>query len=412
MEYGLIGEKLGHSFSKVIHTELCGYDYELCELTPPQLMRFMSERKFKAVNVTIPYKKAVLPYLDVIDGRAQKIGAVNTVVNRNGRLFGYNTDFDGLKMLIQKNGIELIGKKTVIPGSGGTSETALAVAGELGCKEVVRVSRKPADGFITYDELYTSHSDTNVIINTTPCGMYPNTDMSAVDISRFSDLAAVIDAVYNPLRTKLVMTAKERGLTATGGLYMLVCQAAAAARHFTGMDIGQAEIDRVYNKLVFEKENIVLIGMPGSGKSTLGTLIANQLGREFYDIDTLIEQKANMPIPEIFRKSGEAAFRKLESGVIADISKESGCVIATGGGAVLKNANVRSLKQNGRLILLGRDIESICVTESRPLSDSREKLMRLYNERMPIYTACADLTVKIEGSAQHCAQKIIKELMP
>lgn len=394
MEFGCIGEKLSHSFSKIIHNELCDYKYELCEIPCVGLDRFMRSADFKAINVTIPYKEAVIPYLDEISDTARKIGAVNTIVNNNGRLCGYNTDFSGMSALILKNEINLKGKKVLILGGGGTSKTAAAVAESLAAKEIYRVSRRGSGGALTYEEAVSSHSDTQVIINTTPCGMYPNIGSAAIDINCFPNLESVVDAVYNPLSSELVISAREKGLKAAGGLYMLVAQAVFAAEKFTGKSIPSSETDRVYEKLLREKRNIVLIGMPGCGKTTIGSKVAEMTSKAFIDTDWEIAEKTGMKIPDIIEKHGETAFRAIESEVIKELSAKQSSVIATGGGAVLNRRNVELLRENGIIVFIDRPIEDIAVTSDRPLSSSRELLERRYKERYGLYKAAADVRIE------------------
>lgn len=394
MEYGCIGEKLSHSFSKIIHNELCDYKYELCEIPRDRLDVFMRSAEFKAINVTIPYKESVIPYLDEISDTARKIGAVNTVVNDNGRLYGYNTDFSGMSALINKNEINLKGKKVLILGSGGTSKTAAAVAESLDAREVYRLSRDGRGGALTYEEAVKKHSDAQVIINTTPCGMYPNIGAAAVDINCFSGLEAVADAVYNPLSSEIVVSARKKGLKAAGGLYMLVAQAVSAAEKFTGRLIPSSETDRVYEKLLREKCNIVLIGMPGSGKTTIGSKVAESTSKTFIDTDWEITKKTGMNIPDIINKKGEKAFREIESDVIKELAAKQSAVIATGGGAVLNCRNVELLKENGIIVFIDRPIDDIAVTSDRPLSSSRELLEKRYKERYDIYKSAADVKIR------------------
>ena len=282
MEYGLIGEKLPHSFSKEIHEKLAGYDYQLKELTPAQLPGFLQKREFKGINVTIPYKQTVIPYLDEIDEKAKAIGAVNTIVNRDGKLYGYNTDYDGMVALIRHAGLSLEGKTVLILGTGGTSKTAMAVAKDLGAASVQWVSRSGKDGAITYEEA--QRLPVQILINTTPSGMYPNPDGQPMDLSRFGWLEGVLDAVYNPLRTRLVLQARDNRAHAQSGLYMLVAQAAVACELFLGKQLPAGTLDTVYRQIHGQKQNIVLTGMPGSGKSTVGKILARQMGREFVDL--------------------------------------------------------------------------------------------------------------------------------
>lgn len=393
MEYGCIGKKLTHSFSKIIHNRLADYDYELCEIPEDSLADFMTKADFKAINVTIPYKQAVIPFLYSISDTAKKIGAVNTIVNKNGKLYGYNTDFSGMRAMIIRQGVSLKGKKVLILGSGGTSKTAAAVAENLGADEVYRVSRSGSDGAITYDEAYLKHSDAQAIINTTPCGMYPNIGVSAIDTERFKSLSSVTDAVYNPLSSALVVSAREKGINAVGGLYMLVAQAAFAAEKFIDISVTSEKTEEIYRDILRQKKNIVLIGMPGCGKTTIGKLIADELDKEFVDTDSEIINQINMPISDYFGKYGEESFRKIESEVIKRISAEQSSVIATGGGAVLNPDNIRLLKENGTVVFIDRPLEKLVTTSDRPLSSNREMLMKRYNERYQIYCSSADIKI-------------------
>ena len=409
MEYGLIGEKLPHSFSKEIHEKLAGYDYQLKELSPAQLPDFLKKRAFKGVNVTIPYKQAVIPYLDEIDDKARAIGAVNTIVNREGKLIGYNTDYDGMVALIRHAGLSLAGKTVLILGTGGTSKTAMAVAADLGAASVQRVSRTGKDGAISYEEA--QRLPVQILINTTPSGMYPNPDGQPMDLSRFGWLEGVLDAVYNPLRTRLVLQARDNGARAQSGLYMLVAQAAVACEHFLGEKLPAGALQTVYRAIHGEKQNIVLTGMPGSGKSTVGRILAREMGREFVDTDTEIIRLAKKPISDIFAQRGEAYFRDLESQVIAQLAQRTGLVIATGGGAVLRAENVRRLRQNGRIYFLDRPVEDIVPTDDRPHSRDREALEKRYAERYPRYVTAADTRIPVNGSADTVAKAIREEFL-
>lgn len=410
MKYGLIGEKLGHSFSKEVHNKLFDYDYELKEIPQNELDLFLKQRAFKAINVTIPYKEKVIPYLDFISDIAKKIGAVNTVVNKNGKLYGYNTDFWGLKSLIQKSGISLKDKKVLILGSGGTSKTAFAVANSLGAKEVLQISRNKKDGFITYEDIYINHTDAQILINTTPCGMYPNIDVSPLDISAFKRLEGVVDAIYNPLRSKLVCDAQKRGIKAVGGLYMLISQAVFAAEKFLDTNIEPQKTDAVYKSILNQKQNIVLVGMPGSGKTTVGKLLAKKLQLEFLDTDDLITEKYGN-ITDIFKTKGEAVFRNYETEVIKQLSAVAGKVIATGGGAVLRTQNTDLLKRNGRIYFLDRPLESICATPDRPLSSNREDLEKRFNERYDIYRNCADKHIISNGTEVDTVNAVLEDIL-
>ncbi len=394
MEYGCIAEKLSHSFSKEIHNQLFDYKYELKEIPKGELDAFMMEKNFKAINVTIPYKQEVIPHLDSVSDIAKKIGAVNTIVNDNGVLTGYNTDFQGMCSLIKRAGISLENKKVLVLGSGGTSKTAKVVAEFLGCKEVYKVSRSANDDCITYEHALSVHCDAEVIINTTPVGMYPNLGNAPIEVNDFCKLEAVVDAVYNPLRSKLVCDALERGIKATGGLYMLVAQAAYAAEKFTGETVSEEKIEKVYHNMVNTKQNVVLIGMPGCGKSTIGKLLAKETGHKFIDTDEEIVKKIGKIIPEIFAEVGEIGFRKIESEVIKEISSVQNVVIATGGGAVLDKNNVDLLRENGRIYFIDRSLDNIVATSDRPLSSNRSDLEKRYKERYDIYRSSCDIHVK------------------
>ena len=403
MEYGLIGEKLGHSFSKIIHNELFSYNYELKEIKPEEFDEFMRKADFKAINVTIPYKEMVMEYLDEISEKAKEIGAVNVVVNDDGKLIGYNTDFLGLKGLIQKNNIDLKDKKVLILGSGGTSKTALAVCRDLGAQQAFRVSRSGGNGLITYDEAEKVNAD--IIINSTPCGMYPNIEGAAIDIDKFDGLSAVVDVVYNPLNTDLIVKAKAKGIKAVGGLYMLVAQAIFAAEKF-GFKVKEEVFERVYNKIFKEKQNLVLIGMPTSGKTTIGKILSEELGREFIDSDEEIVEKIGMSISEFFEKNGEAEFRKIEAQVIKEIALKQGAVIATGGGVILNKRNIELLKMNGKVIFLNRPLDMLLTSEDRPLSSDRELLKKRFEERHEIYKASADVEIIADSDIKTNVQKV------
>lgn len=409
MEYGLIGEKLGHSFSREIHQRLGGYDYRLQELTPAQLPAFLEKRDFRGVNVTIPYKQTVIPLLDEVDPKAAAIGAVNTIVNRRGRLCGYNTDYDGMAALARHAGLTLKNKNVLILGTGGTSRTAMTVAADLGAAEIRRVSRTGRGDAITYEQA--ADLPVQVLINTTPCGMYPGCDGQPMDLSRFGWLEGVLDAVYNPLRTRLVLQARDNGARGQGGLYMLVAQAAAACRLFLDRPLPDGALDSVYRAIHGQKQNIVLTGMPGSGKSTVGRVLARQLDRELVDTDTEIIRLAKKPIPEIFAQRGERGFRDLESQVIQEVSRRTGLVIATGGGAILREENVRRLRQNGRIYFLDRPAEDILPTDDRPLARDMEAVRQRYAERYPRYTSTADAAVPVRGSAEDVAAAIREEFL-
>lgn len=410
MRYGLIGERLSHSFSKEIHNRLYDYEYELKEIAPNEIAGFLSRRDFNAINVTIPYKETMIPYLDYVDETARRIGAVNTVVNRDGVLYGYNTDLPGLCALIRHCGADLTGKKVLILGSGGTSKTAFAAAQSLGCGLAVRVSRTAREDCITYEQAKEQYGDAAFIINTTPCGMYPHIGVSAVDLADYPLLEGVYDVVYNPLRTKLVCDAMARGIPAQGGLYMLVAQAVYAAGLFTGDPVDQDRIDTVYEDLLCDKQNVVLVGMPGCGKTTVGTRLAQALGFEFADTDAYIVAEAKCTIPEIFASVGESGFRDLETTAIRSLATRQRMVIATGGGAVLRAENMQLLKENGRIYFLDRSLDKLVTTDDRPLSSNRVDLERRYRERYDIYTGCCDRHVDADGTVDEIVRWIREDL--
>ena len=407
-QYGCIGKKLTHSFSREIHAKLADYDYHLIELTEDEIAPFFAKKAFAAINVTIPYKQTVIPYLDFISPVAERIGAVNTIVNKNGKLHGYNTDYYGMKALIERLGIDPAGKKILILGTGGTSKTARVLAADLGASRILIVSRRNTEGCITYEEAVRDHTDAQVIINTTPSGMYPNCEDKPIDISHFSRLEGVIDAVYNPLRTNLVLDAQERGIRAEGGLYMLVMQAVVAVEYFLDTSIQKEVADRVFASVYAAKENIVLTGMPGSGKSTVGKLLDLE-GFTFIDTDAEIEKRCRCAIKDLIREKGEAYFRNLESEVIREVSS-SGCrILSTGGGAILREENVRALRHNGKLFFLNAALSRLQATDDRPLSDTEEKLKELYEHRLPIYQKTADIMVPDMATPQEEANHIISK---
>ncbi|MBE7047873.1 MAG: shikimate dehydrogenase [Ruminococcaceae bacterium] len=412
-KYGCIGKKLTHSFSKEIHGKLANYDYELIELSEADIKPFFEKKDFAAINVTIPYKETVTPYLDSVSEVAQRIGAVNTIVNKDGKLYGYNTDYYGMKALIQRNDIDLKDKKVLILGTGGTSKTARVVAKDLGASDVLTVSRSKREGCITYGEATAEHLDAEVIINTTPAGMYPDCDSKPIDISAFTALKGVIDAVYNPLFTNLVLDARKRGIKAEGGLYMLVMQAVYAAEKFLDSQIPKETADNVFQSMLASKENIVLTGMPGSGKSTIGKLLKID-GFEFIDTDIEVEKRCGCTIKELISTKGEKYFRDLESEVIRDVSSKSSRIISTGGGAILRKENINCLKRNGKLFFINANMERLQATDDRPLSDTYQKLAKLYSERLRVYQSTADVIVPDmttpEGEAEYILTKRMERI--
>ena len=404
--YGLVGEKLPHSFSKQIHEILWVEKYDLIELKRDEVEAFFRKKDFGGVNVTIPYKKTAMDCCDVVDENAKKIGCVNTVVNKNGVLYGYNTDYDGFICCVGREGIGFFEQNVLILGTGATSKTVCAAVKACGAKSVKFVSR---NGEINYENIY-EYTDTQVIINTTPVGMFPDIDGQSVDLSRFENLVSYVDVVYNPLRTRMYQQAKSLNKQCCCGLAMLVGQAVYAARHFSEKPIDNLAIERTLAKLLPSRTNIVLTGMPGCGKSTIGKLLAEKLGRKVYDSDELIEKNAGMPIPEIFEKYGEAHFRDLEAKAILELSKLNGVIISTGGGAVMREENRLRLSQNGRVYFIKRDIERLA-RGGRPLSTGLDALNEMYSKREPVYTAFADVIVENNGQLEDAAQRIWSEFI-
>ena len=408
MEYGCIGEKLGHSFSKEIHNALTDYEYTLKELKKEELSEFFKKKDFKAINVTIPYKQDVIEYLDWISDEAKSINAVNTIVNKDGKLYGYNTDFYGLKALIERENVSLEGKKVVVLGSGGTSNTAFAVANFLEAHSVFKVSRNEKDGYITYEELYEKYSDCEIIINTTPCGMYPKTGVSAVELNKLPKVEAVFDAVYNPLKPKLVLDAETKNITAVGGLYMLVSQAAYAVEKFIDEPVDNMKVEEVFENLYKQKINIALIGMPASGKTSVGKVVSKKLNKTFIDSDDEIIKTEKRDIPEIFIESGEDYFRNVEKSVIKELSMLNSQVISTGGGTILNSENIENLKANSRIYFIDRPLDMLKASSDRPLSSNRADLEKRYRERYELYKSSADVIVNGSGTVDEVA-KIIEE---
>lgn len=404
MQCGLLGRKLGHSYSPQIHNLLGDYSYVLFEKEPEELENFLKNGDFSGLNVTIPYKKKVIPYLSELSPTAQKMGCVNTVLRRSdGTLYGHNTDYFGFTSLVRHAGLSVAGKKVLVLGSGGASNTAVAALKDLGASPVV-ISRS---GENNYQNLH-RHTDAAAIVNTTPVGMYPNTGVSPIDLALFPHLEGVLDVIYNPARTQLLLDAEKLGIPWENGLWMLVAQAKEAAEVFTGRKISDEVIEKIYRRLSHQMKNIVLIGMPGCGKSTIGTLLAEKLGRTLADADEKIISLAGKSIPDIFAQDGEPTFRDWETKALTELGKQSGLVIATGGGCVTQKRNYPLLHQNGYLVWLERDC-SMLPTDGRPLSQAND-LGKMYAARKPLYEAFADIRVENAGTPEETAQKILDAL--
>ena len=414
MEYGLIGQPLAHSFSKPLHERLGGYAYALCPVNAEEAAALLRARAFLGLNVTIPYKQFVLPFCDELDPGAKAIGAVNTIVNRNGRLIGYNTDLDGFRYLVQSINLSLAGKTVLILGGGATQKTAAYCAQNEGAARVLTASRRPGPTSISYEQA--RKENVHVLINTTPVGMYPMVDELPIDPTAFPRLEAVLDVVYNPLKTRLVLAAKALGLPAAGGLDMLVAQAKYAAELFLGKTLPEDSIPSITQEIFAKRANLVLIGMPGSGKTTLGRALSQCMGRPFVDIDAYIEQQAGKPIAAIFAEQGEAAFRALEEEAIARAAKETGQVISTGGGSILLSANIARLRQNGIILYVYRPLDALTLGEGRPLSQTREDIEALFKARAPLYEAAADHTIDnircVEATVQRAYEAFLEAACP
>ena len=403
LKCGLLGEKLGHSYSPQIHSMLADYEYKLFEKAPEELEDFLKSGEFDGLNVTIPYKKSVMPYCAELSPTAAQIGSVNTIVRRSdGSLYGDNTDAFGFENLIVHNGIEVKGKKALVLGTGGASVTAQAVLKNLGASEVVVISRKGEDNY----ENIAKHADAEIIANTTPVGMYPNNGKAAVDLTQFPKLSGVLDVVYNPARTALLLQAEKLCIPCAGGLYMLVSQAKRSCELFTGKSIPDSEIDRIERVLSHQMQNIVIIGMPGSGKTAVSTMLAERLGRKIFDTDTIVSEKAGMTIPEIFAAQSEAGFRKLETEATAEVGKLSGNIISTGGGVVTVADNYELLHQNGVIVWIERDTNKLA-RDGRPISLSSD-LNELYAARLPLYERFADIKADNNGDINDTVNAIME----
>ena len=400
MQCGLLGRKLGHSYSPQIHSHLASYEYTLFEKEPEELEAFLKNGGFTGLNVTIPYKKDVIPYLDELSPTAKRLGAVNTIVRReDGTLIGHNTDYFGFRSMVGRSGLTVAGKKVLVLGSGGASNTAVAALEEMGAQVVV-ISRS---GENNYDNLH-RHADAAVIVNTTPVGMYPKTGVSPISLERFQKLEGVLDVVYNPARTQLLLDAESRGLIAMNGLWMLVAQAKESAEWFAGVQIPDGKIAQIHGLLRAQMENIILIGMPGCGKTTVGQALATMQGKRFVDADAVLEERVGRKITDIIPTDGEEAFRQMETDTLAELGKQSGLVIATGGGCVTRERNYPLLHQNGTILWLTRELDKL-PTHGRPLSQTG-KLQQMYAVREPMYRRFADAVISNDAAVEQTIAQI------
>ena len=402
---GLLGKKLGHSYSPAIHSRLADYRYELFEKSEEELEAFLRSGCFDGLNVTIPYKKAVLPYCSELSDTVRAIGSVNTIVRRaDGTLYGDNTDAAGFSYMIRESGITVDGAKALVLGSGGASLTVCHVLRQLGAKSVTVISRSGEDN---YENLH-RHKDADIIVNTTPVGMYPNNGQAPLSLKAFPKCRGVLDVVYNPARTALCLEAEALGIPCTGGLSMLVAQAKRSAEQFIGAPIADEKVEEIRKELAASMQNIVLIGMPGSGKSSIGAALSAMLGRPLIDADEAFTQRAGIPPSEYLPKYGEPAFRDLECEVLAELGKRSGCILATGGGCILREENYASLHQNGQIFWIKRELANL-PRDGRPLSQGAD-LAAIYETRKPRYHRFADFVIENSSSIEAAAKQIADAL--
>ena len=409
MRYGLIGEKLGHSFSKDIHERIADYTFDLIPLSKEEFKEFMEKKEFAAINVTIPYKKDVIPYLDEMDEHAKAIGAVNTIVNQNGKLKGYNTDFTGFLYMVKKHNVHMEGKKVLIIGNGGASAAIQAVVRHEKAGQMVVVDVVTGNGAISYDEMFSSHLDAEIIINTSPIGMYPRIGNAPIDISMFHKCEAVMDVIYNPILTRLCFEAQEMDIKRVNGLEMLIAQAKQSVEFFLDKQIDDQIIDDIYQDMLKEHCNIVLIGMPSAGKTTIGKMLEDRMQKEFIDLDDVIIEKAGKSIPEIFEESGEAGFRAIETEAAIEVSKLNNKIIATGGGTIKHKVNMDYLRQNGITIFIDRDVDKLISSDpNRPLSKSSDALQKMHAERLPLYQKYAAYVAVNNSDIESTVKEIVE----
>ena len=417
MEYGMIGEHLSDSFSKYIHERIVSYyyksavyKYEMQELQAEQVKEYLHASRFKGINVAAPYQQTVIPCLDEISDQARETGAVDTIINRGGKLCGYNTAYSAMIDLLQYSGTDPAGKKILILGTGSSSKAACAAASDMGASEILRVSRTGREGALTYEYAYKGCNDADIIINTTPCGMSPDLDASPIKLESFTKLCGLVDLIDDPLRTSLVLEAQKRGIPAQGGLYMRVMKEIHTFELFTGSDISHEESRRIYGEILNSRRNIVLTGMSLAGKTTLGTLVSGKLGRRLEDTDLMIIDREKREITDIFATDGEPYFRDLESAMCRELAAEKGIVIATGGGAILREENVDALKKNGFIIFLDRPLDQLMPASDRPLADTKKKVAALLEKRYPIYRSTCDGSISNDKTPEDGAEKILSLL--
>ncbi len=409
MRLGLIGYPLGHSWSPAIHSYFLKEDcYELWQLEESQLDTFFAERNFDGINVTIPYKQKVMEYLDEIDPVAERMGAVNTIVNQNGKLIGYNTDYLGFADMLKANNIDVKNRKCAVLGSGGVSK-AISEGIRLLDGETVIVSRHSSETTITYETLYETEKQYSVLVNATPVGMSPSVDISPIDLTRFTNVQSVVDVIANPLRTKLIFDAKLQGYQVQGGFEMLVRQAAIADRYFAGREVSEEEIQACMNHLLKERRNIVLIGMPTCGKSTIAKVIAERTGRQCIEMDEEIEKILGTTIKQCFAEKGETYFRDIESQLCQTLSTVTNAVISTGGGVIKREKNMQYLGMNSTVYWIQRDIEHLFATSDRPLSQSKEDVLQLFEERKNLYAMYCDAVIHNDGKLNSAVNEIIEK---
>ena len=402
--YGLLGRKLGHSLSPQIHSHLCDYEYKLYPTEPENLDAFFTDTSLKGYNITIPYKIEAFNRCDERSEVAERIGSVNTIIRRgDGTLYGDNTDYFGFSYMAKKCGCDFKGKKVLILGSGGASLTVKLVAADEGAREIVVVSRSGEENYANISR----HYDADIIVNTTPVGMYPDNGERLIDLSEFTKCKKALDLIYNPARTVFLLDAQKLGIDCINGLYMLVAQALRAAEIFTGKSIPLSRIDEIYDAIISEQKNIVLIGMPGCGKSTCAALLSQKAGRECVDTDALIVENSGEKIPDIFAKYGETEFRNRETEAVRSAGKLANKIIATGGGAILREENRIALRENSTVIFLNASVDTLA-TDGRPLSKDAETLQKMFAQRLPLYKETADFTVEVDGDPETTVRRILK----